>query len=158
MSIEISDGLEVLVRVPNGVQEAYIEGFVKQHRGWIERKLEKRRAFLERHPEPTKEQLEAWMTAARAEIPGRVAYYEQIMGVEQSGIRYNKNKTRVGACYQGDKISFSCRLMAYPPEVLDYVIVHELAHITHKNHGPDFWRIVAAVLPDYKQRRLQLRE
>lgn len=157
MCLEIGSGPEVVVRAPYRMQEVHIDRFVAQHRGWIEQKLEQRRAFLERHPEPTEEQLEVWMTEIRARTPGRVAYYERIMGVKQTGIRYTKNRARLGSCCKNNRISFSCRLMGYPPEVLDYVIVHELAHILHKNHGPDFWRVVGAVLPDYKQRRAMLR-
>jgi len=79
------------------------------------------------------------------------------MGLMHTGIRLNKNKTRIGSCCKNNRLSFSCRLMAYPPEVLDYVVVHELAHIPHKNHGPAFWRTVEGILPDYRQRRRMLR-
>ena len=47
--------------------------------------------------------------------------------------------------------------MLYPPEAIDYVVVHELAHIPHKNHGREFYACVAEILPDYKKRRALLR-
>ena len=48
--------------------------------------------------------------------------------------------------------------MEYPEEAVDYVVVHELAHIVHKNHGPDFWALVGRYMPDYKRRRALLRK
>jgi len=157
LGLEISDKLEILVRAPRRVQEAQIEAFVARHRDWILQKLEKRRAFLEKHPEPTEAQLTAWMVEAQSRMPERVAHYAKIMGVAPTGIRFTKNKTRIGSCCQKNRICFSCRLMGYPPEVLDYVVVHELAHISHKNHGPAFWQTVEAILPDYRRRRTLLR-
>ena len=157
LGLEISDKLEVLVRVPRRLPEERIEAFVRQHERWILRKLEQRRAYLEQHTEPSAEQLSVWMAQARALIPDRVAYFSQIMTVRPTEIRFTKNKTRIGSCTRANQISFSCRLMDYPPEVLDYVVVHELAHILHKNHGPAFWRTVEAVLPDYRQRRKLLK-
>jgi len=157
LGLEIGDGLEVLVRAPRRMQEAQIEAFVERHRDWILQKLEKRRAFLEKHPVATEEQLAAWMQKARSVVPDRVAHYAQRMGVAHAGIHFTKNRVRVGSCCQNNRIFFSCRLMGYPSEVLDYVIVHELAHILHKNHGPAFWKTVEAILPDYKKRRIMLR-
>ena len=47
--------------------------------------------------------------------------------------------------------------MAYPEEAIDYVVVHELAHLVHRNHGPEFYALVASILPDHKQRRALLK-
>ena len=157
MGLEIGAELEVLVRAPKRVQEAFIEEFVHKHRAWILEKLEKRRAFLEAHPTPTEAELRLWMVEAKARIPERVAHYAGIMGLTYAGIRFNRNKTRIGSCCRKNLLSFSCRLMGYSQEVVDYVIVHELAHVPHKNHGPAFWRTVEAVLPDYRLRRRMLR-
>jgi len=158
MSLGLGDGLEIVVRVPHRMPSENIEAFIAKHRDWITDKLEKRRAYLERYPTPTEEQLAIWMEQAKSIIPDRVAYFTQIMGVTPSGLRYTKNGTRIGSCTGCNRLSFSCRLMRYPLEVLDYVVVHELAHITHKNHGPDFWAAVAAVLPDYRALRRILRD
>jgi len=157
LGLEVSDRLEVLVRAPRRLPEERIEAFVRQHERWILQKLEQRRAYIEQHVEPDAAQLFAWMAEMRDLVPGRVAHFAQIMGVRPSGIRFTKNRTRIGSCTRDNQISFSCRLMRYPVEVLDYVVVHELAHILHKNHGPAFWRAVEAILPDYKRRRGMLR-
>jgi len=157
LALEIGNGLEVLVRAPHRVGEKQIAAFVRQHSDWIRNNLAARRAFLEQYPEPTADQLETWMALAQTIIPGRVAHYTATMGLMHTGIRFTKNRVRIGSCCKKNRISFSCRLMGYPPEILDYVIVHELAHILHKNHGPEFWKTVEAVLPDYRKRRAMLR-
>jgi predicted metal-dependent hydrolase len=66
-------------------------------------------------------------------------------------------KKRFGSCSSQNGLCFSWRLMGYPEEAIDYVVVHELAHIAHRNHGSGFYSLVASVLPDYKARRALLK-
>ena len=78
------------------------------------------------------------------------------MGVSPASVRVTAARTRFGSCSAKNGLCFSLYLMQYPPEAVDYVVVHELSHILHKNHGPAFWACVAAVLPDYAARRALL--
>ena len=66
-------------------------------------------------------------------------------------------KTRFGSCSNRRSICFSCFLMLYPDDAIDYVIVHELAHLKHMNHSPAFYRLVERYLPDYKRREALLK-
>ncbi len=93
---------------------------------------------------------------ARELLPGRVAHFARLMGISFGNIRIGTARTRYGSC-KGRDLTFSCRLMDSPPEAVDYVIVHELAHIPHPNHGPAFHALVAAFMPDYKIRRALIR-
>ena len=79
------------------------------------------------------------------------------MGVCPTGMRITGARTRFGSCSGKNSICFSWRLMAYPQEAVDYVVVHELAHILHKNHGPAFYQCIESVLPDWRQRRALLK-
>ena len=81
-----------------------------------------------------------------------MARYAAIMGVTPTGITVTGAKTRFGSCSYQNRLCFSWRLMAYPDEAIDYVVVHELAHIRHKNHSPAFYSFIEQVLPDYKSR------
>ena len=79
------------------------------------------------------------------------------MGLEPTGIKITSAQKRFGSCNGKNSICYSWRLMLYPPEAIDYVVVHELAHIVHKNHGAKFYKLVAKYLPDYKERVKMLR-
>ena len=110
-------------------------------------------AWLAAHPEPTAEEEARLRTLAREALPRREAHFAALMGVEPAGVRITSARTRFGSCSGRNSLCFSWRLMAYPPEAVDYVVVHELAHITVKNHSPAFYRVVERYLPDWRQRR-----
>lgn len=74
-------------------------------------------------------------------------------------LRFRNMKTRWGVCNTKDNIiTLNIQLYEYPVEELDYVIVHELAHLLEANHSASFWKIVEKYIPDYKQRRKKLKE
>ncbi|MCL2404061.1 MAG: M48 family metallopeptidase, partial [Defluviitaleaceae bacterium] len=87
----------------------------------------------------------------------RVGYYSKKMGVVPSAIKVNSAKTRWGSCSSKKSINFSWRLAMADDDVIDYVIVHELAHLTEMNHSSRFWAVVAGVLPDYNSRQTRLK-
>jgi len=80
------------------------------------------------------------------------------MSVEPVSIRISNAKAQWGCCTVKKKISYSWRLIMADDDVIDYVIVHELAHIIEMNHSKRFWDIVGGFIPDYKARRVRLRE
>lgn len=80
------------------------------------------------------------------------------MGVSYQSVKISSAKTRWGSCSRDNAIRYSFRLLYAPKEVIEYVTVHELAHVKHKNHSPAFWREVERYAPDYKARRKWLKE
>ncbi|HFU75387.1 MAG TPA: M48 family peptidase [Arcobacter sp.] len=80
------------------------------------------------------------------------------MGLVPTFVGYRKAKTRWGSCSSRDRISFNYYLMKLPLELVEYVVVHELAHIKHKNHSADFWALVEKYLVDYKQKEKRIRQ
>ncbi len=157
MALEITRDAQVVVRAPRRAANSEIERFVTAHQGWIEAHLAKRQAYLEAHPPLTEVEIETLRAKAKAYLPGRVAYWAQRMGVKPTGIHITSARTRFGSCSGKNSISFSLYLMQFPAEAIDYVVVHELAHIRHKNHSPAFYAEVAKYLPDYKRRQAMLR-
>lgn len=153
LSLEITRDLTVLVRAPLRCSRAEIDRFVQKHEDWIGVHMEKQRQRLAAHPEPTEEERKALIARAKRELPPKVAHYAAIMGVEPAGITVTSARTRFGSCSAKNRLSFTWRLMTYPEEAIDGVVVHELAHIVHKNHGKDFYALVESVLPDYKRRK-----
>lgn len=96
--------------------------------------------------------------AAKAYIPNRVAYFHRFTGGDYTSITIRNQKSRWGSCSSRGTLSFNCRLMLAPPEILDYVVVHELCHLRYMNHSKDFWLMVESVLPDYRNAKRYLKE
>jgi predicted metal-dependent hydrolase len=95
---------------------------------------------------------------AQARISARVAHYAPLVGAAPAGVVVRDLGTRRwGVCDGRTRIvSFHWELVLQPPAIIDYVVVHELAHLHEPNHGPRFWRHVTAVMPDWKPRRARL--
>ena len=158
VSLEIRPDLTVLVRAPLRMTGVEVDSFVRRHEGWLTKHLAQMETRRQNHPEPTAEEAQALIAKAKAVLPGKVTYYAAKMGVSPAGITITGAKTRFGSCSPKNRICFSWRLMTYPDEAIDYVVVHELAHIRHKDHSPAFHAFVASVLPDHVQRRKLLRQ
>lgn len=99
-----------------------------------------------------------YKNAARARFEARTAYYHTLTGGHYTSITIRDQKTRWGSCSSRGTLSFNYRLVYAPPRVLDYVVVHELCHLTHMNHSKDFWDMVGSVMPDYKACKNWLKE
>lgn len=81
-----------------------------------------------------------------------VIEYSKMMDLYPSIIKYRKNKRTWGSCNYKNGLSFNTLLVKFPIKVAQYVVIHELAHIKHKNHSKNFWELVKTYCPDYKQR------
>ena len=101
---------------------------------------------------------ERFRKAAKEYFPKRVSHYHALTGGTYHKITIRDQKTRWGSCSSNGTLSFNYRLMYAPPRVLDYVVVHELCHLTHMNHSKDFWNMVASIMPEYKTYRQWLKE
>ncbi|HOK06141.1 MAG TPA: SprT family zinc-dependent metalloprotease [Syntrophales bacterium] len=113
-------------------------------------------------PDGMKDRLEplaaAWYGRRAAEyLPGRVSFYGGASGLKPKGLRITDARRRWGSCSPRNCLAFPWRLMMVPPEVIDYIVVHELAHIAVKDHSRRFWDTVSRILPDYRRRRQWLR-
>ena len=109
-------------------------------------------------PSALKERVTDWLrNRAQDWYEQRAAHFADILGVRVGAIRLSNAKTRWGTCHPDGRIHLNWRLIQAPPALIDYVVVHELAHLHEANHSPRFWGWVARVMPDYKQRRLALR-
>lgn len=158
LSLEITREGTVLVRAPRRMPQAEVEAFVSRHEKWIARHQAAVLARLAAHPEPDEEMREALRLRAKEELLPRVAYYAGQMGLFPTAVKITGARTRFGSCSARGSLCFSLYLMQYPPEAVDYVVVHELAHLRERNHGPRFYALVASVLPDWKARAALLKQ
>ncbi len=159
LALEIAADLTVVVRAPRHCPQWEIDRFVAAHEDWIAKHTAIQRARQEtvaaRQVTPEEEQR---LRALAAEvIPARVAYFSAVMGLVPTGVKITSAQKRFGSCSGKNSLCFSWRLMQYPPAAVDYVVVHELAHIRHHNHSAAFYALVAQVLPDHRARERLLR-
>lgn len=95
---------------------------------------------------------------ARPQLTALLEQWAPRMGVCPTGLHITGARTRWGSCSGKNSLSFSWRLMLCPPACVEYVVVHELAHILQHNHSPRFWQEVERQLPDFRQRQDTLRQ
>lgn len=151
MSLAVTKELTVLVRAPLGTPKRFTDDFVNSHINWIEKHIEIMRERNFKYGGLSESRKTELRALARIEIPRRVEYFSEITGLVPSSVKITSAEKRFGSCSGKNALCFSYRLMMYPPEAIDYVVVHELAHIKHKNHSAEFYKLVEHYLPDYKE-------
>ena len=163
-SISITPDGRITVRVPLRISDREIRHLLTDRQNWIITKYLEQQQKQARMPvsDLTDTQRAAltqrYIAAAREYFPKRAAHFQQFTGGTYSRITIRDQKTRWGSCSARGTLSFNWRLMLAPPAILDYVVVHELCHLTHMDHSPAFWQAVEAVCPDYRDSRRWLKE
>ena len=156
LCIRITQDAQVEVRVPYRTTDAQVAAFVRSKQTWVEAHLAQMRARKENRRILTPAQAELLRQRAKTEIPARVRFYAEKMRVAPRSISFRPLKSRYGYCTSDKRIVFYDLLLAYPPEAVDYVIVHELAHLLQMNHSKKFYAVLARILPDHAARRALL--
>ena len=156
MAIQVNPDLTVTVRAPMRASKKEIERILQEKESWIRNAMnqlrEKKRLYeLEDIKPLSHTELQELAEKAMEYISGRVAYFSKQGGVSYGRITIRNQKTRWGSCSGKGNLNFNCLLMLTPPEVIDYVVVHELCHRKEMNHSKAFWHEVAKILPDYKK-------
>ena len=122
-------GIELWVFVANGSEEAHVEQVASR---WYQHEAEQ--FFAE-----------------------RVAHYAPLLNVVPSAIKLSSAKSQWGSCTVQGSVRLNVHLIKLPPRLIDYVVVHELAHLRELNHSAAFWRVVESACPDYKSLRAELK-
>lgn len=156
LALQVGADGALTVRAPFGCPQREIDALLDRHGEWIRKTVRRQRDRALRYPPLTEAETAALRARAKAEIPPKVARYAALMGVRPTGVRITAAKKRFGSCSGKNALCFSLYLMRYPEPAVDYVVVHELAHIRHHDHSPAFWAEVARYMPDYAARRALL--
>ena len=162
IGLEIRQDTSVIARVPYRLSDKGLETFLEKHTEWIlcKRKLAGKRQDYRRFTNaPPFSQLTAKeREQIKEKIAARVKYYCEVMGVTVGRITIRNQKTRWGSCSSKGNVNFNYQLYYLPEKLLDYVVVHELAHLRHMNHSSLFWTEVGRYFPDFQECRKQLGE
>ena len=157
LRVKPPDG-RIEVTVPPFTSNHRIEQLVRDRRAWIAKSLENMaKSPMAQAANADDSQVREWRAYVEACTPALVETWEPILGVKASKIAYRNMKSRWGSCQPSTgRICINVRLALYPPECLEYVVVHELCHLLVSGHGPDFRAIMDRVMPDWRQRRAKL--
>lgn len=170
---------EVEIVVPRGVGDAQVGALLERRRAWIEKKVAAARELAARPPRLGLDRpgvvwlagealpvesvggaaIERWYRRQARRVLSEVAAREaERLGLEFGSISIRDQRTRWGSCSTRGNLSFSWRLLLAPPEVLEYVVVHELCHLRRPDHSKAFWQLLDLARPGWCEQAGWLRE
>lgn len=153
LCLMVTPGGRVEARAPNTMPLAVIDAFVIRKAAWIKEKAAARKPVAAYDAQ----QERALRDKGASLLPPLIRQYGERMGAYPTRITITGAAKRFGSCSAKGALCFSFRLFAYPMDLIEYVVVHELAHLIHLNHSRDFHQAVAAVFPDWQARDARLK-
>lgn len=157
--ISVKPGGHVLVTAGKHVPAFMIDGYIKHHRAWIDSAVAKLKQVPEsilRKQDP--EEFKRLKNTALQFVEERLEHFNRLYQFRWKRVSIRRQKTQWGSCSKSGTLAFHYKLLLVPPHVADYVIVHELCHLAVFNHSAKFWKEVERAIPDWKERRLELRK
>lgn len=166
LSLQVTGNSDVIVRAPQQMTKREAELFVQKNAEWIRRtrremdlRRERQKEMAEEYRIPDYDSLTPMeKNKIRRRIMERLKLYAPQMGVNFARVTVRDQKSRWGSCGSKGNLNFNYRLYYLPQELMDYVVVHELAHRIHMNHSREFWEVVAKYDADYKEHRKRIKE
>lgn len=185
IALQIHPDKGVIIRAPLIMPKFLIERFVKSKQNWIQKHLEKAKEITQKIVKHSftngdkflflgemkdlgvysKKEVTNWYkTKAQSFLTERTNHYAKILNAPRlipaipRSIKIRKYKSRWGTCTAHNDLIFNWQILMAPLAIIDYLVVHELCHIVHKNHSRRFYDLVATLDPDYKKHRKYLRE
>lgn len=155
----VHPGGRVSVSAGLSMPRILIERFLERQRPWIERAVarlkERPVSILKRHDPAEYKRLKK---QALKFIEDHLAYFNQTYQLKWKRVSIRNQKSQWGSCSKSGTLSFNYKLLLIPPELADYVIVHELCHVKEMNHSHRFWALIAKAVPDWRERRRALKK
>ena len=153
--MRIKDGY-VQINCGRHFRDDFIKSFICKHKAYILQKKEKRALLFGKKDNRANDRV--YKELLPPKLLPILKHYSELMQLYPSKVGFRFNKTRWGSCSSKNSINFNYYLAKLPVELIEYVVVHELAHIKHKNHSKQFWEVVQRYLPNQKELRKKLRE
>ena len=160
LGITVSKQGEVLIRAPYGLSDEIIQNEIKKAEDWIKKAIERqnKRQNSIMNTEFDSQTVEALKSETQKIVIPLVEKYASMMKVKVNGVKITSARTRYGSCSGDNRLCFTFRLALFPIKAIEAVVVHELAHIKHKNHGKGFYDCIYKILPDYDERKKLLKK
>ena len=125
---------------------------------WVLETIERQNNKLIEEPQPSPEQIEAWRAEAKRILPARLAELAKEYSFEYNQVRIKHNVSNWGSCSRKGNINLNLNLVRVPEDLRDYVLLHELCHLRHPNHGPEFHALLESLCPNHKVKEKELRK
>ena len=149
----------VVAAAPSAMSRNTIEQFITKKSRWVIEKLEHFKkfsgvVFIKKN---SKKDFIKYKEQALLLAKNRIAHFNNIYNFGPKKIKIRNQKTRWGSCSKKGSINFNYKIALLPAKLTDYIIVHELCHLSEFNHSPNFWNLVARAAPDYLEVRRELK-
>ena len=151
LAIQVTVDGAIIVRAPLKMNDNDIERIINEKKSWLEKAIVSQRNKAKTKKSYSQEDIELLRQRAKAVLPPKVEFFSQIMEVKPKAVKITSAKTRYGSCSSQNTLNFSLYLMDKEECFIDYVVVHELAHIKHHNHSKQFYEFVERFIPNYKE-------
>ena len=152
---------KLVVTVPRLFDQNLLDKFLQAKSDWIIKKINyfaKRKSVVPFQSKvSSKKDYLKHKLSAKLLIEQRLIYFNQFYNLKWGRVSIRNTKSRWGSCSKKGNLNFSYKLVLLPPELSDYVIVHELCHLAEFNHSQKFWNLVLQSIPDFKSHRKQLK-
>ncbi len=159
IAITVNNEGDIIIKAPLHSCVKDIEKFVISNQDWIfkRQKLQQDKRTKLNSLNFDESKINFYKEDSRTKLLKMVRQYEQTLGIKVSSVKLSGAKRRWGSCTAQKGIRLNWRLYFVSDKVLEYVVFHELAHTVHLNHSKSFWKYISIVMPDYKERRKELR-
>lgn len=152
LSMSVNKDEKLIVFSPLFIKNSEIDAFVEKNRAWIDTQIEKAERKNKKIYNIPKELLPQKKHETLTYLMPMVEKYSKLTGLSPSKVTVTSAKTRLGSCSGKNSVCFSVYLLNYPKEAAEYVVLHEIAHIKHKNHSAQFYALIEKYMPDFKKR------
>lgn len=162
LRITITRTGEVIVTVPYRLSVIRAEKFILEKKVWIEEKV----SLMKKHtaenphnisPKGTAKELREYKEKALELVLNRLQHFNAYYGLTWNNVAIKNTSSRWGSCSKRANLNFNYKIVLLPPELADYLVVHELCHLQEFNHSKKFWDLVKNTIPDYKILRKELK-
>ena len=159
MRMRVAPDGHVELNLPLRGSLAEAEAFVRSKSAWIVRERDRlKESPMAQAEGASEEDKREWKRYVAACVPVLIKRWAPVLGVTPGKLAYRNMRSRWGSCQpQTGRICINTRLALYPPECLEYVVVHELCHLREEGHTPRFWALVGSCLPNYRQVQKKLK-
>lgn len=147
---------EVVLTVPFFVSKKQGEKFLIGNQNWLYRKVPARKDAVS--PAQARKDYLDYKERARQLARRKLNYFNKFYNLPVQRVAIRNQRTRWGSCSQKGNLNFNYKIIKLPDHLSDYIILHELCHLQEMNHSVRFWELVEKVIPDYKERKKELKK